>query len=219
MFIINRDGTNLTILDAGVGGNYDPNWSPDGTKIAFTKVVSSFTQIYQMDLVSGTVSALVDSELSTSQPVWSPDGTKIAYIQSKYDAEHIWILDIATKNNWQLTKTKNQDDSQPAWSSDGNTIFFTRSSIADYNPSLAAITVDPNGSSLEYPIPLANHPVPLPAGDADLSHDGQWMVFESWPDGKNHDIYLMNITGEVVSRLTEASKVDFQAVWNPVSMP
>ena len=61
MFIINHDGTNLTILDAGVGGNYDPNWSPDGVKIAFTKELSSFTQIYMMDLVSGVVTALADS--------------------------------------------------------------------------------------------------------------------------------------------------------------
>ena len=105
--------------------------------------------------------------------------------------------------------------SQAAWSPDGQTIFFTRSSIADYNPSLAAISVINKENNLEYPIPLAKRPVPSPAGDADLSHDGQWMVFESWPDGKNHDIYLMNITGDNVVRLTDESKVDFHAVWNP----
>lgn len=213
LFIINSDGTNLTILDAGYGGNYDPSWSPDGTKIAFTKELTGFTQIYVMDLTTGGISALIDEELPSKQPVWSPDGKQVAFILTKYNTDHIWILDLATKDKWQLTRSKNQNDTNPVWSPDGLTIYFTQSSISEFNPDMVSVPYDTAGKSQEYPFPMENHPVPSPAGDGDISADGQWMVFESWPEGSNHDIYKMSMSGDIVIRLTDVSKVDFQPAW------
>ncbi len=215
LFIINTDGTNLTILDDGVGGSYDPNWSSDGTKIAFTKEVSTFTQVYAIDITTGVVSGMVDDTVPSRQPAWSPDGKKIAYVGKKYNTDYIWILDLETNEKWQLTNTKNQNNTQPSWAPDGMTIYFTKSSIADYNPSFAGVTYSYGTAGLEYSIPITNHPIPSPAGDGDLSSDGKWLVFESWPDGKNHDIYKMTLSGEVVIRLTEDSKLDFHPSWKP----
>lgn len=215
VFIINTDGSNLTILDAGYGGNYSPAWSPDGARIAFTKEVQTFTQIYMLELSTGLVSALQNDEFPSKQPSWSPDGSMLAMVKDKFNTDHIWITLLADGTSWQLTHTKNRDDSQPVWTPDGKTIYYTQSSISDYNPAMYGMAFNSGSDGLEFTLPMDNHPVPSPAGDADLSSDGDWLVFESWPDGKNHDIYRMNISGEVVLRLTNDVGLDFQPAWRP----
>ena len=72
-----------------------------------------------------------------------------------------------------------------------------------------------SANSLEFKIPTENHPVPSPASDADISPDGNWLVFEAWPEGNNHDIYIMNFSGDKVARLTDAISLDFQPAWRP----
>ncbi len=48
-----------------------------------------------------------------------------------------------------------------------------------------------------------------------VSPDGNWIVFESWPDGTNHDIYMMTINGANRIRLTTDKDFDFGAAWRP----
>jgi Tol biopolymer transport system component len=41
-------------------------------------------------------------------------------------------------------------------------------------------------------------------------------AYESWPDGENHDIYIMNINGSNQQRLTTDPGMDFGAAWRPI---
>jgi Tol biopolymer transport system component len=47
------------------------------------------------------------------------------------------------------------------------------------------------------------------------SPDGSFLAYESWPDGKNHDIYMMNINGSSPQRLTTDPGDDFGPAWRP----
>ena len=71
MFVVNIDGTGLTPLGAGT----QPNWSPDGSKLAFVLddaiVVSDADGKNRVALTEG------DGNLD---PTWSPDGSRIAFI-------------------------------------------------------------------------------------------------------------------------------------------
>lgn len=214
LFIIDADGSNLKALTPGYGGNYDPRWSPDDQQIAFTKNISGSTQVDIFNLVDGTVIAASDDSSPSKQPAWSKDGKYLAYIQTKYSGE-IWIRNNQTGVSYQYTHTKINNNSWPVWSPSGDKIVFTQSSIDQFFPWLAIIGFPGSGDSTEYEIPMENHPVPSPAMDSDISPDGNWLVFEAWPEQGNHDIYIMTISGENVIRLTDDPSVDFQPVWHP----
>src|SRR5207247_7915425 len=73
-----------------------PDFSPDGSKIAFSGVIGSGTndQIYVTDSATGTAAVqLTDCPAAqpdcfNDNPVWSPDGTTIAYTHGDgFDAD------------------------------------------------------------------------------------------------------------------------------------
>ena len=80
--VINADGSNLVKLT----NRYDgfPSWSPDGTRIAFQRVLSrppdaSIEHIYVVTVVSRDETQLTASGTNFYlTPTWSPDGTQIA---------------------------------------------------------------------------------------------------------------------------------------------
>jgi Tol biopolymer transport system component len=54
-----------------------------------------------------------------------------------------------------------------------------------------------------------------PIGGVSISPDGFLIAFESWPDGKNHDIYLMTINGADRKPLTTDATYEFSPAWRP----
>ena len=85
-------------------GNYNgnPDWAPDGTKIAFDGW-STFggPRIQVMDTDPATDDATVITEpcaptegcYGDFQPQWSPDGTRIAFVSSRNWTYEIYVMD------------------------------------------------------------------------------------------------------------------------------
>jgi Tol biopolymer transport system component len=73
------DGTDDIVLTAD--GGFDPSWSPDGTRIAFSRAVDCCnTEIHVMNADgSGERRLTFVGGRRNSDPAWSPDGTKIVW--------------------------------------------------------------------------------------------------------------------------------------------
>jgi Tol biopolymer transport system component len=85
LFSIEPSGSGLTQLtfakDGGRGGDYAPDWAPDGSRIAWEARFDAGTptQIWVMNADGSDPHPLVTDAVASESPVWSPDGTAIAF--------------------------------------------------------------------------------------------------------------------------------------------
>jgi TolB protein len=106
------DGTGQELFapfDYGVTGSSNaPEWSPDGTRLAFHRDVQGSPQVFIMDARSRAVRQL------TSAGTWAPDGRHLAFISNRTGRRQVWVIDIETGRVRQLTTVG--DARLPAWS-------------------------------------------------------------------------------------------------------
>jgi Tol biopolymer transport system component len=85
IWVANADGTDQVNLTNTPEYEWSPNWSPDGTKIAFSITPSSsygpFGQIWTMN-ADGSDRTMIPTGTASWAPAWSPDGTRIAFARA-----------------------------------------------------------------------------------------------------------------------------------------
>lgn len=128
------NGDNLTRLTNNTVVDSSPNWSPDGTRIAFMRALGSslrLDEIFVMDANPSTNDAtnLTKNSAWDREPNWSPNGEKIAFarrLQSSSDPKNpdIYVMNADGSEQNRLTKNAAGDE-KPAWSPDGRKIAFT----------------------------------------------------------------------------------------------
>jgi serine/threonine protein kinase/Tol biopolymer transport system component len=214
LYTINADGSGLKQLTAAPGSDFEPAWSPDGTRIAFTSVRGGFRQIYSLDVETLEVTLLTNttSAIESSQPAWSPDGTKIAYMAKRVGAYQIWSMNENGQEAIQLAHSGQELwDYLPNWSPDGRTVIFNQRRPGAFRPWLMQIdyedlSLDPRRLNFVTPIE-----------DISFSPDGYWLAFEGMDSEGNREVYFMTVAGSGRTRLTNDPKIDFDPAWRPLS--
>lgn len=114
---------------------FAPNWSPDGTKIIFMSEEGGIalndgsleSDIWQLDVVTGERTKLLETEVVEQFPHFSPDGSKIVFAgikgtDSGNDNAEIWVMNADGTGLRMLTDNKREDNT-PNWTPDGNIIY------------------------------------------------------------------------------------------------
>jgi Tol biopolymer transport system component len=124
IYVMNSDGSGVTRLTDNNASDTDPDWSPDGEKIAFVsgrafqdpEGLNRNYEIYVMNSDGSGVTRLTDNDVWDSDPNWSPDGTKIAF-----ESSGITVMNADGSGQTNI----NPDGHDPDWSPDGEKIAFT----------------------------------------------------------------------------------------------
>ncbi|NGP88929.1 S41 family peptidase [Fodinibius halophilus] len=83
LWITDRNGGDARRLTSGEGGETDPHFSPDGSKIAFTAQYDGNTDVYVVSTKGGQPERLTWHGDNDEVTGWTPDGEKVLFVSER----------------------------------------------------------------------------------------------------------------------------------------
>jgi Tol biopolymer transport system component len=137
---INPDGLGLAALTDHAAGDFDPVWSPDGTRIAYLASTDYInTELYVTD-ADGGGSQRLNLPGVTQYHVWSPDSRRLAFIQTAQPGDARLML---TDPDAEQIETLREAvaDFAPIWS--GDMLYYVGVDLRLYRLNLTTRDVSP----------------------------------------------------------------------------
>jgi TolB protein len=217
IFTINADGTGERRVIRTLRGNDGmPDWSPDGTRIAFRREVGPDGAIYSVRPNGSGLTrispACPPACAENYAPAFSPDGQTVAYAR-QVDKQRTIVLVARDGGDEQvLVSTGSRAELlNPQFSPDGARLAFVQRNLGRTAPKngFAIFVVNLDGTGLSRVTPWR-----LRAGDkADWSPDGTSILFRSNADEvpsaeatEQPQIYVIHPDGTGLKQLTHFDK-------------
>jgi TolB protein len=109
LYIVHKSGASAPRrITSGQTFQADPEWSADGTKIAYTTRIGGNWAVAVMDYPSGKMNYVQKN--GAQHPTWSPDGQRIAYIHNN----QLWVHDLKTGKRRSILSGRGRL-SEPRW--------------------------------------------------------------------------------------------------------
>jgi len=146
---------------------YDPDWHPDGTRIAYAAWRDGgYRDIYVYDLETGTHEQITADRAMDNSPEWSADGRWLLFSSDRSGVYNIHAYDTETAKLWQVSNVLG-GAFEPALNHAGDEIVYVGYSSSGYD--LWKMDFDPE-ALLEPMTPIPAWPTaddPTPAREAD----------------------------------------------------
>jgi len=166
----------------------------------------------QQATAGATPTKLTDnSGIADLSPAWSPDGERIAYVRrvGPHGRSDLFVMNASGRGRVRLTHTA-VPERDPSWSPDGTLIVYS-ARTSPTGPFRIFLAKADGSSRLQLTAPST--------GDADrspaFSPDGTRIAFVSDRDGGFPEVYVMNVDGSSVRRLTTNTVADGNPSWSP----
>lgn len=221
IYISDSEGKDIRALPIPLNsaGDFNPAWSPDGKSIAFASLrADSKSHLFLYSFEDSSLKQITSAAFGDIQPAWSPSGLQLAFVR-QFPNSQIWVTDLTGKQQFQHSPPGAVKNYWPEWSIDGSIIFYSQMSQDAVVGYLVGLSYENRGKNLEFRIPPIGATDIGPVVEPAISPDGKWFSFEGWPDGINHDIYLVGVDGSNRLRLTTDKERDFGPAWKPSGIP
>jgi TolB protein len=188
-----------------------PAWSPDGSRLAFTRHRQDKLWIYTCDAAGGDERRLTQRELPEYDAAWSPDGLRLAFVHVSQSGTQgdldIYVINADGSGLAPLVKTQGMlsHEEWPAWSPDGKRLAFTSTRPGNQEIMLA----EADGSQVRA---ITSHS----GTDAHpcWSPDGRQIAFATDRWG-GLEIAVIEADGSQIRRLTTSPGLDDYPAWSP----
>ena len=206
LYIVNIDGTGLTLIDYGSFSGMD--WLPNNKHIVYVKYMDSYydsTALVLYNTLDNT-KTILQTEGNVCNPKFSPDGRQIAYCTSIANSHRIYKMDINGQNNRLIIS----EGASPIWSPQGNKIAYLSTGV-DRSSQISVANADgSNQKQLTSTVSSGWWDTGFPRDgneDPQWTPNGEKIVYVSYENGKP-EIFIMNADGSQQTRLTKAEYRD-----------
>jgi WD40-like Beta Propeller Repeat len=215
------EGGGATQLTDPIRSVSDPEWSPDGTMIAFAGMPSGAERpgIYVMSADGSGVRRVAEIEgHEVRQPDWSVDGRTLVFVGfgggNNDEPSDLYTVRLDGSGLTNLTQTPELGEWSPSWAPDGSLIAYA---VGPQRGPVSTIRlIDPSGE------PAGDVAVPEDAdiGDVVWSPDGQLIAFTSSlaltdsDDEGDFDVWTLRRDGtDLANHTTDGA---YGLAWQPV---
>lgn len=189
-------------------GVFDADWGMQGVLV--TVWANGQPRLWRLTAEGRVPTKLSPGVSKDRHGSWNPDGTRIVFVNESRDTASglptlYWSRSDGSFEGSAAGSqvTRDQRAGAPAWSPNGDTVAYV---VQNQIFTVLWNAKGFNATQLTQRGPNA---------DPNWSPDGQWLVFESWRDNANHDIYIMRADGSLQTPLTTDTAFEMQPAWRP----
>ena len=215
LLVVNADGAGKRRLTRPPRGWVDdqPDWSPDGSRIAFQRCTDD-CQVWTVASNGRGARRLGPIGDDRAEPAWAPRGNLIAYTrrwgrrqQDQFERAEIYLMNTtggAARGITEITAANpsTADVGNPAWSPDGKRLVFVvwNSPRADPANGRALFVINADGSGERQLTPWS---LKAGGGRLDWSPDGRLILFRiAGANPSRGNIYTVHPDGSGLKQLT-----------------
>lgn len=205
IYTVDYDGQNPVRLTRDSNISLLPRWSADGTRIYYTSYRRGNPDMYEIDLRQGKNRPFTGFQGLNIPGGISPDGTKMVMTLSKGKDPNIYLLDLKTREAKRIT-SRSGVDSSATYSPDGKQIAFV--SDRSGNPQIYIMELESRKARRLTRLNWCDSPAWSPTGE--------WITFAAREKRRDPiNIYLVDITGNQLRRLTHDAGSNENPTWSP----
>jgi Tol biopolymer transport system component len=156
IYVINTDGTGERRLTTDAAVDFAPDWSPGGTRIAFTSDRSGASAVYTMPAADGSeVRKLTPDSMNAGIARYSPDGSQIIFVDERCSTctvqSDVWVMNTDGSRMRRVTNSA-ENETTEAWSHDGTRLVVDLAKLiaggADLGKSDVAVVTVATGATV-----------------------------------------------------------------------
>ncbi|NDJ87224.1 MAG: DUF5050 domain-containing protein [Chloroflexi bacterium] len=185
------------------GSVSQPNWSPDGRKVAFIANDAGSPEIFVLAIDSNNIQQVTESIGTILEPRWSPDSQWIAFSSNRTGKTEIYKIRADGSDEKRLTDSPGWNR-YPSWSPDGQWLTFA----SDRDGAMQIYRMRADGSGVQQLTSGAASTLPV------WSPDGHLIAYVSEGSGKP-EIYTMKPDGSQPRQITRSTGDNVYPVWAP----
>ena len=199
------DSDTAVQLTRGPGYDFQPDVSPDGSKVVFAHYRADAIELNSLDLESGEITALTTGGDVNVEPRWSPDGARLAFVSTRRGGRfHVFVGEFVEGN---LVASPVLEERQsaiaryyysafdhelsPVWAPDGKSLFFVSNPEVPYGSGNIVQLALEEGARPR----LVRKEETSWNASPDIAPDGRRIAYASYLGRQWHQLWVTHVDG------------------------